>query len=90
VRRGGEDAGNSGDPGIPDQVVDCVGLFCPNPIIQTAARLKEMAPGEILEVLADDATFPKDIPDWCAKTGYEFLGVDEEGGEFKARIRVPG
>ena len=72
-----------------DEVLDCVGLFCPNPIIQTSQRLKELGPVQTLEVIADDPTFPKDIPDWCGKTGHEFLGIRIVDGEFRALIRKP-
>lgn len=73
----------------PDEFLDCVGLFCPNPIIQASIRMKKLEPGRVLEIAADDSTFPKDIPDWCGKMGYEFLGVREDGGEFRALIRKP-
>ena len=69
--------------------LDCIGLFCPNPIIQTSKRLKELPPGSLLEVAADDETFPKDIPEWCSKMGYELLELTNDGGEFRAVIRKP-
>ena len=37
-----------------DVQVDCVGLFCPMPIVNTAKKIKEMKSGQVLEVIADD------------------------------------
>lgn len=69
--------------------LDCLGLFCPNPIMQTSLRMKKLKQGEVLEVVADDETFPKDIPDWCGKMGYELISIHEENGEFHAYIKRP-
>jgi len=76
------------EPGSRD-FLDCIGLYCPNPIIQTSKRLRELSAGSVLEVAADDETFPKDIPDWCEKMGYELVELRNEGDEFRAVIRKP-
>ncbi len=70
-----------------DQSLDCVGLYCPMPIVKTARKIKELKPGQILEVLADDKGIKLDMPAWCQATGHEFLGVDEVGGEIKVYVR---
>jgi len=72
-----------------DDFLDCLGLFCPNPIMQTSIRMKKLTPGRVLEVAADDDTFPKDIPDWCGKMGYELIRIEERDGEYHAFIRKP-
>jgi len=51
--------------------------------------MKKLKQGEVLEVVADDETFPKDIPDWCGKMGYELISIHEENGEFHAYIKRP-
>jgi len=70
-----------------DQSLDCVGLYCPMPIVKTVEKIKAMKPGEILEVVADDKGIKQDIPAWCEATGHEFLGVEEEGGEIKVYVK---
>jgi tRNA 2-thiouridine synthesizing protein A len=70
-----------------DQTLDCFGLYCPMPIVKTAAKIKELKPGEVLEVLADDKGITKDMPAWCQATGHEFLGAEEQAGEIKVYIR---
>ena len=47
-----------------DHTLDCVGLYCPMPIVKTAEKFKELKSGEVLEVVADDKGIKqdKDIP----------------------------
>ena len=70
-----------------DANLDCIGLYCPMPIYNTAKKLKEMKVGEVLEVLADDEGIKVDAPAWCQATGNELLGVEEEGQEYKVYIK---
>jgi len=70
-----------------NQSLDCVGLYCPMPIIKTAEKIKELKQGEVLEVVADDKGIKQDMPAWCQATGHEFLGVDEAGGEIKVYVK---
>jgi tRNA 2-thiouridine synthesizing protein A len=70
-----------------DQTLDCYGLLCPMPIIQTAQKIKQMKVGEILEVLATDKGILEDMPAWCRQTGQEFLGIEQEGEMFKAYVK---
>ena len=71
----------------PDFVIDCVGLACPMPIFKTANKIKELAPGQILEVQSDDDGIEKDMPAWCKMTGNEFLGLSKENGEYRVFLR---
>ena len=71
----------------PDATLDCVGLYCPMPIAQTAKKLKELETGQVLEVLADDEGIKEDMPAWCRVTGNELLGIEEQAGEYKVYVR---
>ena len=70
-----------------DQSLDCMGLYCPIPIVKTAERFKQLKLGEVLEVMADDKGIKLDMPAWCQATGHEFLGVEEEDGEIKVYVK---
>jgi tRNA 2-thiouridine synthesizing protein A len=70
-----------------DVTLDCVGLYCPMPIVKTAQKMKELKKGQVLEVLADDKGIRADMPAWAKATGNEYLGAEEEGGEFKVYVR---
>ncbi len=70
-----------------DKTLDCVGLYCPMPIVKTVEKIKELKAGEVLEVVADDKGIKLDMPAWCQATGHEFLGVEEEGDEIKVYVK---
>ena len=70
-----------------DQTLDCVGLYCPMPIVKTAQKIKDLKAGEVLEIVADDKGIKHDMPAWCQATGNECMGVvDEGGGEIKVYV----
>ncbi|MDO8491469.1 MAG: sulfurtransferase TusA family protein [Dehalococcoidia bacterium] len=70
-----------------DATVDCVGLYCPMPIAQTALEMKQLKQGQVLEVLSDDEGIKEDMPAWCKATGNELLSMEEKNGQYKAYIR---
>jgi tRNA 2-thiouridine synthesizing protein A len=70
-----------------DETLDCVGLFCPMPIVKTAQTMKQLEQGKVLEVLADDKGIKLDMPAWCEATGQEFLGLEENGREIRVYVR---
>jgi TusA-related sulfurtransferase len=71
----------------PDVEVDALGTFCPEPVIATQNRMKEMGAGEVLVLLADDAGVAVDIPAWCMSTGNEFLGMQKEPRRYRVFVR---
>ena len=70
-----------------DQSLDCIGLYCPMPIVKTADKIKQLKQGEVLEVIADDKGIKQDMPAWCQATGHEFLGTEEQGNEIRVYVR---
>ncbi len=70
-----------------DETLDCLGLYCPMPIIKTKEKMKELGVGQVLEVVADDKGIGADMPAWCKSTGNEFLGLEEEDGEYRVYVR---
>jgi tRNA 2-thiouridine synthesizing protein A len=70
-----------------DTTLDCYGLLCPMPIIQTAKRVKGMKVGEVLEILSTDTGIREDMPAWCRTAGQEYLGLEEDGEVIKVYVR---
>lgn len=70
-----------------NQTLDCKGLSCPMPIVKLAKTIKKMNNGEVLEMLGTDPGSKADVPEWCKRTGHEFLGLKEEEGVNKFYIR---
>ena len=71
----------------PDVTIDCVGLYCPMPIVNTSKQIKTMQPGQVLEVMADDEGIKQDMPNWAKMTGNEYLGIEEVGGKYHVFVR---
>ena len=70
-----------------DATLDCLGLYCPMPIMQTKVRLDGLESGQVLEVLADDQGAKADMAAWCRRTGNELLGIEEEDGQIRLLVR---
>jgi tRNA 2-thiouridine synthesizing protein A len=70
------------------QIINAVGLKCPQPILKIAAKSPDMVPGDILEVTADCPTFEKDVRAWCDRLKRVLLSIkDEGGGKIKVQIQ---
>ncbi|MBN1484270.1 MAG: sulfurtransferase TusA family protein [Chloroflexia bacterium] len=70
-----------------DESLDCTGLYCPMPIIETAAKIGALDSGQVLEIVADDQGIVADMPAWCETTGHEFLGLEQQGDEYRVYVR---
>lgn len=73
-----------------DKVLDCSGLLCPMPVIRTSQAIRELAPGQVLKVIATDAGFHADIEAWARQTGHVLLSLGQEDGKYVAYIRKEG
>ena len=69
------------------EILDTLGLKCPQPVLKIAVRAADMKPGDILEILGDCPTFERDIRVWCERLGKVLLSVQDEG-ENKKRIQI--
>ncbi|HXZ94297.1 MAG TPA: sulfurtransferase TusA family protein [Dehalococcoidia bacterium] len=66
------------------QTLDCIGLYCPMPVIRTKEEMDKLAVGETLEVLADDSAAEEDLKAWARRTGQKILQIEKtnEGLRF--------
>ncbi len=60
--------------------LDVVDLKCPLPVLKARKALAGLAPGEILEVLANDPAAAEDFEAFCLATGNRLIGRRAEGG----------
>ncbi len=70
-----------------DETLDCYGLLCPMPIVETAKKISEMKIDEVLEILSTDEGIKADMPAWCDATGNEFLGIEGEGRDLHVFVK---
>lgn len=73
--------------GAVDQTLDCLGLYCPEPVFRTRLALDELDVGEVLEVLADDPAAEEDIKSLVKRLGYELVRVRREGAVVRVQIQ---
>lgn len=71
----------------PDRTLDCLGLYCPEPVFKTRLELDEMKVGEMLEVLADDPAAESDIRSLVKNLGQELIGVTKKGDAVQILIK---
>jgi len=55
--------------------LDCIGLYCPTPVLKTRQEMDRLAIGEILEVLADDPAAEEDLKAWARRAGQKILEI---------------
>ena len=71
----------------PDEVLDCVGLYCPVPIFETRKKINNMERGQVLKMMADDPGSEPDMKGWSKTTGNELLKIEEEDGVYSFYIK---
>jgi len=75
------------DPAPVDESLDCVGLFCPEPLFQTREAMDELEVGEVLEVLADDPAAEEDLTRFAKRAGHEIVSIEDQGDYQRFLIR---
>lgn len=63
--------------------LDLKGLSCPLPIAKTAKAMRDLAPGQLLEVFATDPGSVPDFAAWSRATGNPLLENVEQGGVYR-------
>ncbi len=75
------------EPIVADAETDVIYMMCPMHLLTIDEQVKEIKIGEILSVLTDYDGAIEDIPEWCEKTGNEFLGIYEESDHYKFYVK---
>ena len=70
-----------------ETLLDVKGMNCPLPVLKANRRLRGMAAGERLRVLATDRAAVADFHAFCRETGHALLAWSEEAGVFSFVIR---
>jgi TusA-related sulfurtransferase len=71
----------------PDKTLDCIGLFCPEPLFQTRQEIDAIDVGEVLEVLADDPAAEEDLKRFAKRTGHEVVSIEKKPDHLRILIR---
>lgn len=70
-----------------DQEIDARSLLCPLPVLKARKRLKGMASGQVLKLIADDPAAVIDVPHFCNEQGFELLAFVQDANLYY--IKVP-
>ena len=67
--------------------LDCIGLYCPEPVFRTRQEIDKLAIGQVLEVIADDPAAEEDIKRLVRRLGHQLLEVRKEKDVFHFFIK---
>ena len=70
--------------------LDAKGLSCPLPVLKARRAMKELAPGDVLEIEATDPGTVADFAHFCETTGHRLLGQESAEGVYSFRIEKAG
>ncbi len=71
----------------PDKILDCLGLYCPEPVFRTRLAIDELKIGQVLEVSADDPAAEEDIKRLVKRLGHEIISLESDDDEVKFLIK---
>lgn len=69
------------------RIVDALGTHCPVPVRLLGRAITRVAPGEVVELLADDPLIEVDLPAWCHARGHELLSLTAADGRWRGLVR---
>jgi len=69
------------------KIVDAKNTFCPGPLMELIANMKQAEVGDELVVLSTDEGSANDIPEWINKVGHEVLETSEEDGVWSIVVK---
>lgn len=70
--------------------IECLGMVCPEPIVELAKAARLHPRGALLELVNDDPALLKDVQAWCASTGHLLAQWRLEGTVYTLFIQLAG
>jgi tRNA 2-thiouridine synthesizing protein A len=71
----------------PDRILDCIGMYCPIPVLKVREELDKLSVGQLLEVWADDPAAEEDIPRLTKRIGQEILEISKDGSRLRFLLK---
>lgn len=66
----------------PAKTLDTTGLLCPEPLMLLHKAVREVASGEIIELIATDPSTERDVPKFCGFLGHKLLSQELRGETY--------
>jgi tRNA 2-thiouridine synthesizing protein A len=70
-----------------DLHVDTSGLNCPEPLMNVRNKVRAMATGELIQIVATDPSTSRDFNNFCRFLGHEMMSEQDAEGRFEYWIR---
>ena len=58
--------------------LDCLDLYCPEPVFRTRQEIDKLEFGQVLEVVANDPAAEEDIPRLVSRIGHELIKKEKK------------
>jgi TusA-related sulfurtransferase len=71
----------------PKHTLDCIGLYCPEPLFQTRENIDQLEVGELLEVITDDPAAEEDITRFAKRAGHIVLKFEKSEDHMRFLIK---
>jgi tRNA 2-thiouridine synthesizing protein A len=71
----------------PNRKLDCLGLYCPEPVFRTRIEIDTLDVGQILEITADDPAAEEDIKRLVKRLGHQLIEIRKEGDQLRFLIK---
>jgi TusA-related sulfurtransferase len=71
----------------PNRTLDCLGLYCPEPVFRVRLELDKMQVGDVVEVLADDPAAEEDIKSLAKRLEQQILSINKQGNTIRFLIK---
>jgi len=62
-------------------------LYCPEPVMLLHNKIRDIAEGDLLRVIATDPSTERDIPKFCLYLGHELLETGQDGDRYVYLIK---
>ena len=70
-----------------DHAINAVGLECPEPLMILRNKVRGMAVGETVSVIATDPSTVRDFTNFCRFMGHELAESSKDGDQYRFIIR---
>ena len=69
------------------KIIDARGTYCPGPLMELIAGMKQIEVGDELEILSTDEGSVNDVPEWINKVGHVMVDTTQEGDVWHIVVR---
>jgi tRNA 2-thiouridine synthesizing protein A len=71
---------------MADRTLDTSGLMCPLPVLKAKKAMAQLAPGEVLTLIATDPGSVADFEVFCQVQGHRLRSSTRDGATFRFEI----